>query len=116
MAEKSRSVCFGELYNSVSEYYSGKDPTTRFIDYSTEEIQHYTGMYLVCIDWGRGYPMPGVKLGDAKDAPYEYSDMDKNIGLYTEVAFLKLWVEGRIKVYDENNIRLISSAYWNDKL
>ena len=105
---QARKVIFGDIYNNMNIKYK--------VNSSSTEEKHYTGMHLVCIDWGGGYPMPGVKLGNAKDTPYKFSDIKDDIGLYTEAAFLKLWGEGLIKVYDETNTRLISSEYWNYKL
>ena len=96
--EEIKKVSFSQIYNNNFIVFN--------IHNGTSTIKHI-GIHLVCIDWGYGYPMPGIKLGNAKITPYKFSDIKDGFGLYTENEFIKLWEKGQIKVYDETGIQLV---------
>ena len=98
----AKLVRFDDLYSDPSLIYIVKN-----IENQENPIERFKSLVCVCIDWGSGYPMPGIKLGKARDSPfYKQEEINKN-GLYTEREFNKLWKQESIKVFNTDGVRYI---------
>ena len=95
-----KRVRLDDLYNEPSLIYLVKN--------GEHMIERYQSLVCVSIDWGGGYPMPGIKLGKARDSPYYRQEEVNKKGLYTEHEFNKLWKCGSIKVLNSDMIEYIS--------
>ena len=99
MTHIKRSATYNEVWS-----YGKDDGTFRFVINEGGIVNTYTLINLVCIDWYGGYPMPGVKLGEARNRPY-YTEKEINKdGLYTEAKFIDKWKNGEITIYDNDGI------------